>query len=134
MGLRRAEVDVRQAEESKAQEKGSRAHQGTLACHSHSHSSGTSCHSTASPGQGGREPAVATSYSVMSSSSDLGGKSTGFSPAGDLQEERISAVVKTVERCLSILALLLPQTSSRARLKQRVHTQSLTVISSFLAS
>lgn len=43
-------------------------------------------------------------------------------------------MVKTVERCLSVLALLLPQTSSRARLKQRVRTQSVTVSSSFLAS
>lgn len=134
MGVRRGEVGVRQAEESKAQVKGSRAQWGTLGHHSCSCSSGTPHHSTASPGRGGREPAAATSYSVTVSSSDLGGKSTGFVPAGDLQEERIGAVVKTVERCLSILALLLPQTSSRARLKQRVHTQLLTVSSSFLAS
>lgn len=134
MGVRTGEVDVRQAEESKAQVKVSRAQQAPWAAIPSSAALGPPHHSTASPGQGGREPAVASSYSVTSSSSNLGGKSTGFGPTCDLQEESIGAVVKTVERCLSILALLLPQTSSRARLKQRVHTQSLTVSSSFLAS
>lgn len=66
------------------------------------------------------------------SSSDLGGKSTGLNPAAELQEERIRAVVKTVERCLSIPAPLLPQAPPRARLKHRVHTLSPTICSSFL--
>lgn len=96
MRVGRGEVDVRQAEENKAQAKGSRAEWGAPGCCSGS--SGTPHHSTASPGQGGWEPAAATSYSVTSSSSNLGSKSTGFSLAGDLQEERIGAVVKTVGR------------------------------------
>lgn len=43
-------------------------------------------------------------------------------------------MVKTVERCLSIPAPLLPQAPLRARSKHKVHTLSPTVSSSFLAN
>lgn len=94
----------------------------------HSSSSGNIGHSTASPGQEDKEPAVTTSCFIMSSSSDL----QVSAPVVTCKKRDI--VVKTVEHCLSNLALVLPQASSRAHRKQSIHTQSLTLSSSILVS